>query len=205
MGFVIGLIIIVLIIYKVIKNKNQKNIIRDQQKHLLKQGNKYSDTIIREDSNTISTTEFYDEEIETELQKINQEIEEIQYIKTAYTPKWMFTQHEKRAYYQLREIAKNYNLIVFAKVRLFDLVTPIKSHPKYKTNLYKIQAKHVDFVLAKNNLVAKYIVELDDSSHDRPDRKARDKFVDTVLTTCGYKVLHTREIKESEIINFINT
>lgn len=117
----------------------------------------------------------------------------------------MFTQHEKRAYYQLREIAKNYNLIVFAKVRLFDLVTPIKSYPKYKTNLYKIQAKHVDFVLAKNNLVAKYIVELDDSSHDRPDRKARDKFVDTVLTTCGYKVLHTREIKESEIINFINT
>lgn len=77
MGFVIGLIIIVLIIYKVIKNKNQKNIIRDQQKHLLKQGNKYSDTIIREESNTISTTEFYDEEIETELQKINQEIEEI--------------------------------------------------------------------------------------------------------------------------------
>ena len=144
-----------------------------------------------------------DLEIENSLNEIETVIEKIDYIKTAYSPKWMFTLNEKRAYYKLNEIANKHNLIVFAKVRLFDLVTPQRYHPKYKTNLYKIQAKHVDFVLTKSNLVARYIIELDDSSHEQPDRKERDIFVDNVLTACGYKVLHTKEIKEEEIEQFI--
>lgn len=115
----------------------------------------------------------------------------------------MFTQNEKRAYYKLKEIASKLDLVVFAKVRLFDLVTPIRKHPKYKTNLYKIQAKHVDFVLTKQNLVAKYVIELDDNSHDTAERRERDKFVNTVLETCGYRILHTKEITEEEIKKFI--
>ncbi|MBU5229082.1 DUF2726 domain-containing protein [Intestinimonas butyriciproducens] len=146
---------------------------------------------------------IYDEELEKELDEIVKEIEYTEYIRKSYTPKWMFTQNEKRAYYKLKEIATKLDLIVFAKVRLFDLVTPIRKHPKYKTNLYKIQAKHVDFVLTRQNLVAKYIIELDDNSHNTPERKERDKFVNTVLETCGYKVLHTKEITEEEIKKFI--
>ena len=53
------------------------------------------------------------------------------------------------------------------------------------------------------NRVARYIIELDDSSHEQPDRKERDIFVDNVLTACGYKVLHTKEIKEEEIEQFL--
>lgn len=125
-------------------------------------------------------------------------------IKTAYAPKWMFTQNEKRAYYKLSEIASKKGMHLFAKVRLFDLIEPNKTHKNYKANLYRIQAKHVDFVLAKSNLVATHIIELDDSSHDISDRKERDKFVDAVLTSCGYKVLHTREIQEEEIEKFLS-
>lgn len=125
-------------------------------------------------------------------------------VKQAYTPKWLFTMNEKRAYYRLNAIAKKHNLIVFAKVRLLDLVTPQRNNPKYKTYFYKIQSKHVDFVLTKENLVAKYIIELDDSSHDAADRKERDQFIDTVVTACGYKILHTREISEDEIEQFIS-
>ena len=148
---------------------------------------------------------YFDEDIEKGLNDINLEIEKIQYIKGAYMSKWMFTQNEKQVYYKLNEIAKRNDLILFAKVRLFDLVTPINGHPKYKTNLYKIQAKHVDFVLTKNNLVAKYIIELDDNSHNTNQRKERDKFVDTVLSACGYKVLHIRGVDTDKIQAFIDS
>lgn len=152
---------------------------------------------------TETPQQHYDQEIEDGLTEINNMVESINYIKQAYEPKWMFTMNEKPAYYKLQKIAKERDMIVFAKVRLFDLVEPIKKHPKYKTNLYKIQAKHVDFVIAKNNLVAKYIIELDDSSHNTKERKERDNFVDMVLTSCGYKVLRTREINEEEVTNFL--
>lgn len=120
-------------------------------------------------------------------------------IKGAYQTKWMFTQHEKQAYYRLKEIADKYDLLVFAKVRLFDLVDPVRNHPKYKSNLYRIQAKHVDFVLTKKNLVAKYVVELNDSSHNAADRKERDEFVSAVLSACGYKVLMVNTISEETL------
>lgn len=147
---------------------------------------------------------YYNEEKKQDFEEIDKEIETTKYIKSAYTQKWMFTMNEKPAYYKLKEIANKQNMIVFAKVRLFDLVEPRKGHQKYKSNLYRIQAKHVDFVITKNNLVATHIIELDDGSHDTPDRKERDKFVDTVLTSCGYKVLRTREIQEEEISKFLS-
>lgn len=151
-----------------------------------------------------NTTTYLEKENEAEITQIENTIDQ-NYIRQAYETKWLFTQNEKRAYYKLNNIAKKQGYIVFAKVRLFDLVTPRKDHPKYKTNLWKIQAKHVDFVITKENLVAKYVIELDDSSHNTPDRKERDIFVDNVLTTCGYKVLHTKEIQEEEIIKFLST
>lgn len=144
-----------------------------------------------------------DQQKETSCQKQEAPID-MEYIKGAYSHKWLFTYNEKDAYNKLCPIAEKYNLKVFAKVRLFDLVEPTSGHPKYKTNLYRIQAKHVDFVLTKENLVAKYIIELDDNSHNAPNRKHRDEFVDNVLTACGYKVLHTRNINEQEIEQFIN-
>lgn len=135
----------------------------------------------------------------------------VKYIKKAYettsntyTQKWMFTQNEKTAYYKIKEIADKNGLLVFAKVRLLDLITPIQSHEQYKSNLYRIQAKHVDFVLCKSNLVAKYIIEIDDNSHDAPERKERDVFVDNVLTNCGYKVMRTRYVNNEELERFIS-
>ncbi len=80
--------------------------------------------------------------------------------------------NEKDAYKKLKNIVEQRGYTVFAKVRLFDLVEPIKDNPKYKTFLYKIQAKHVDFVLADEKLVARYIIELDDSSHNEASTRS---------------------------------
>lgn len=117
-------------------------------------------------------------------------------IANAYQKKWLFSYNEKDAYNKLKAIAEPLGLTVFAKVRLLDLLEPVKGNPKYKTYFYKIQAKHVDFVLCDSKLVARYIIELDDSSHDTKARKERDAFVDEVVESVGYKIIHTRAITD---------
>jgi len=123
-------------------------------------------------------------------------------INDKYQSKWLFSYNEKNAYRKLKEIADKYNYTVFAKVRMLDLVEPRKG--LHKGYFYKIQAKHVDFVLCSESLVAKYVIELDDASHDTEERKARDTTIDTILTQTGYKVLHTREITEEEIAKLLS-
>lgn len=111
-----------------------------------------------------------------------------------YQRKMLFTKNEYFEFIKLVSFAKANRLEVLAKVRLLDLIEPRTEHRRSKTFLYKIQAKHVDFVITdvRYNVVA--IVELDDSSHDRPDRIERDRFVDEVLKGVGYNVIHTRSI-----------
>ena len=118
-------------------------------------------------------------------------------IKGAYKKSWMFSYNEKDAYFKLKRIADELGYIVFAKVRLLDLLEPVKGSQKYKTYFYKIQAKHVDFVLCDHKLVARYIIELDDSSHNTPERQTRDKFVNEVVESVGYKIIHTKSVDNS--------
>ncbi len=136
-----------------------------------------------------------DESPETEFSQQNEQQEFS--IKGAYHKRWLFSYNEKNAYYKLKPIAEELGYTVFAKVRLLDLLEPVKGTQKYKTYLYKIQAKHVDFVLCNQKLVAKHIIELDDSSHDRPDRQQRDQFVDQILKSVGYNVIHIRAVDTS--------
>lgn len=54
-------------------------------------------------------------------------------------------------------------------------------------------------MLLDEKLVARCIVELDDSSHDASDRKERDAFVDEVVTSVGYQIIHTRAVTDETI------
>lgn len=115
----------------------------------------------------------------------------------AYQKKWLLTYNEKDAYKVLKTICDENGLYLMTKVRLLDLVEPTKGNPKYRTYLYKVQAKHIDFVICDAKLVARCLVELDDSSHNAADRAARDSFVDEVVQSVGYKIIHTRGITEA--------
>ena len=99
----------------------------------------------------------------------------------------------------LKKCAAEKNLQVCPKVRLLDLVEPRKGAEHYKSLFYKIQAKHVDFLICDQDLHIKAVVELDDNSHMKADRQARDKFVDQVLTSCGFKVIRTRSVTEETL------
>lgn len=134
---------------------------------------------------------------ETQLESINNAMP-FEYT-GKYQKKYLLTKNEYSEYKKLKEYANIRNLQICPKVRLLDLIEPKRGEPKYKTLFYKIQAKHVDFVICDQNLYIKAIVELDDNSHNQTDRKTRDEFVDSVLKDVGYTVIRTRSITETTL------
>lgn len=80
---------------------------------------------------------------------------------------------------------------VFGKVRLGDLVKPVKglSSSKRFSGLNKVNQKHVDFVICSaTDLAVLGVVELDDQSHKREDRAGSDVFVDHALNGAGIPI-----------------
>jgi hypothetical protein len=80
---------------------------------------------------------------------------------------------EKKFYDVLRPIAEEHNAVVFVKVRLEDLLwTP----PQYRFMRGYIKSRHIDFVLCgKEKINPICAIELNDASHKRADRIARDQ------------------------------
>lgn len=114
-----------------------------------------------------------------------------------YEPTYFMTQNEKAQFRKLMNWAHENHYYVFAKVRLADLIKPRNNNQKL---FWKIQAKHIDFLICDGNLKQKLIIELQDGSHKAEKRKERDSFVREVLESCGYKSLWVFNI-EKEVLN----
>ncbi len=110
-----------------------------------------------------------------------------------YIKRPLLTNHELDFYRELRPVADALHLHVLSKIRVADLVEVQDGLSKSDWGKYfsKIRAKHVDFVLCDpDTLTPKLIIELDDRSHQQPDRIARDQFIDAVFANSGYRILH---------------
>lgn len=78
------------------------------------------------------------------------------------------------------------------KTRLADIVK-CPEHLWETPHGRKLCQKHVDFVLYERTTAAVIAaVELDDSSHDTPERKKRDKFVDEVFDSTGVLLIRIK-------------
>lgn len=137
---------------------------------------------------------------ESTLPRAEQKPKESEYTdySNSYQKRYLLTKNEWHEYKKLKIEATNLGLQVCPKVRLLDLIEPRKG-PGYMSYLGRVQSKHVDFVLCDTNLHVKAIVELDDNSHDRQERQERDDFVNQVLRSVGYTVIHTRCITENTL------
>lgn len=118
-----------------------------------------------------------------------------------YQPKYLLTRNEWYAHKKLKEIADAKGYIICPKVRMLDIVEPRKGEKDWKSLFYKIQAKHLDFVICDSGMRIKAILELDDGTHDQKDRIERDAFVDEVLQSVGYKVIRTKYINDTILDN----
>ena len=103
---------------------------------------------------------------------------------------YLFTAAERSFYEVLRSVTQD-RLHVFPKVRLVDLVYLPGGTENRLAHMNRVMSKHVDFVLCDLQTVTPVLViELDDSSHVRADRQARDATVDNVLGAAGLPILH---------------
>lgn len=101
----------------------------------------------------------------------------------------LVTRAELRFYRALQKAALE-EFEIFAMVRIADVLTVVDAVPKRRLWLNKILAKHVDFVLCDpQSLQPRVAIELDDASHDRPDRRERDAFVDQAFESAGLPLL----------------
>jgi len=79
---------------------------------------------------------------------------------------------------------------IFAQVHLPTLVDHTVRGQDWRAALAHINRKSVDFVLCdKAYLSPKLAIELDDKSHERPDRQERDREVERILREAGVLLL----------------
>jgi very-short-patch-repair endonuclease len=92
---------------------------------------------------------------------------------------------------------------VQVKPRLEDVVGVMENIPNRQSYRNQVMSKHVDFLLCMpDTLATVLVIELDDPSHERPDRKRRDEQVDSILQSAGLPILHvpTRASYDSALL-----
>ena len=98
------------------------------------------------------------------------------------------------AFYEVLLEAVGEDFDIFAKVRLADVIVVRPGLPNnYRMRAFnRISAKHLDFVLCDpESYVVIGVIELDDRSHLRENRRVRDDFIDGALEAAGIPILHT--------------
>ena len=109
-----------------------------------------------------------------------------------YRAKPLLTRWEMAA---LREIRADLPPGFYAcpQVRLADLVELVELEPTLRrAALYRVASKSVDFAITDPLGRVALVIELDDRTHLRPDRRERDQLVNAVLRQCGILILRVR-------------
>lgn len=105
----------------------------------------------------------------------------------------LLTNSEKKFYSALEESLQD-NFHLFSKVRIADIVHIPEWYKPYSWAIYwwnRIQAKHVDFLVCqKDSFEPLLVIEVDDPSHLRPERKKRDRLVDFVFRKAKIPIIH---------------
>ena len=98
----------------------------------------------------------------------------------------------ERAFFVVLRRAVGEDFQLFAKVRVGDIlqVRPGVEGKRRFTAFGKISSKHADFVACDPRTFAVVgVIELDDRSHEREDRRRRDEFFDAAMRVAGVPVL----------------
>lgn len=103
------------------------------------------------------------------------------------------------AFYGVLRRAVSGQLAISIKTRLADIVHCPEEHWE-SVHGRRLSQKHLDFVLYDrytSQIVA--AVELDDRSHDRPERRRRDEFVDATLADVGVILIRIRAARRYDL------
>jgi len=121
----------------------------------------------------------------------------------------LFTPAE-RSFYGVLNQACGENAVIFAKVRIADILKPAKGTDRstWQKAFNQIAAKHFDYVLCRpDDLSIMSVVELDDDSHAQKSRIARDKFIESACNSASlqlyrFKTSHSYNVAEVRDVLF---
>jgi hypothetical protein len=122
---------------------------------------------------------------------------------SAYKAKNALLTPAERTFYGTLKKAVSPGTEVFTKVRLADIVEPVKtpSRSQWQKAFNPIASKHVDFVLCEeHDLKVLCAIELDDRSHGNPKRQERDRFLNLVCESAGVPLLRI-QAKRGYVLN----
>lgn len=103
-----------------------------------------------------------------------------------FEKKKLMTTPEHVLYFRLIESLPE--LYIFSQVQLSQLVTVKKGHD-FKQWFNRISRMSADFVVTDKAMEIVAVIELDDRTHNKPDRIEADKKKDKALTSAGIKVI----------------
>ncbi len=111
--------------------------------------------------------------------------------KYPYERRDLLTSNELEFYQVLYPIVCQHGWQLLMKMRLADIMAVRKGTEDYMAYFNKIKAKHTDFVFCDpDTLEILAGLELDDPSHERPERIQRDEFVDNAYAAAGIPLIH---------------
>ncbi len=98
----------------------------------------------------------------------------------------------ENAFYQVLLETVGSHATICPKVGLWDIFSVDDLSRNFSAKS-RIDRKHVDFLLCEPESMSPLVgIELDDSSHNRPDRRERDAFVDAVYSSACFPLVHIR-------------
>ncbi len=105
-----------------------------------------------------------------------------------YAREFLLTKAEQKFYNVLKSVVKN-KYDIACKVRLADIINCSEINWR-KGYGGQIACKHIDFILCdpKDSRIL-LAIELDDKSHNQPDRQKRDKFVNKAMQAADVTLL----------------
>ena len=110
--------------------------------------------------------------------------------KYQYTRRQFFLTRAEHEFYDALVIAVGSEYHIFAQVHLPTLLDNRVVGQDWRASLAHINRKSVDFVLCDKAYISpKLAIELDDKSHERPDRQERDIEVERMLKDAGVPLL----------------
>ena len=110
-----------------------------------------------------------------------------------------FLTNRERAFYNKLERIINGRFKIMCQVRLVDVISVNPKYRKEKGGIgyfRRISQWHCDYVLIDEDFNVKCVIELDDNSHNRPDRIRRDNYFNLALNQAGIRLMRFKNIKE---------
>ena len=127
-------------------------------------------------------------------------------LKSIFTP-------SERSFFGVLNLAITDDLVIFAKVRIADVITPKKTTVKgeWQRAFNKISSKHFDYVICSlDELSFVCVIELDDKSHNTIKQKARDALVNSACKSANLPLVrfpaklnyNVKDVRESLSVCF---